>query len=365
MAMPMLHTYRVSLEARGGDARPEWDRLVAADPRMPLSRTPAWLDCMVATDRVTDATLQFRGSDGRVIVFPRVAFPGRPGFFASPPHLWNLGADASGFVAEGGPLSRWETLAAVDALGRHAGLRTRVVVGRDEGLDWAAATGDDVLTRVRTSHELDLRAGFGEVWAHSFTGKVRSNSRKAERRGVVVESDSTGRLVPVFDALYRRSVERWARERGYPVPLMRAIHQRQHPTSKFREIARSLGDRCTIWIAWRDGQALAGSIVLSRGARATYWRGGMDKQLARATGANELLHRAAIEAACAESRLTYDFGLSQADALRRFKASFGAREMPVHSFFFGSLQTADLEARCYDAVKQSILRTVRVARKLR
>ena len=58
-----------------------------------------------------------------------------------------------------------------------------------------------------TAQVLDLRSGFSEVWSKRFTSKVRSNSRKAERRGVVVESDNTGRLVPVFDSLYRSSVE--------------------------------------------------------------------------------------------------------------------------------------------------------------
>lgn len=37
----------------------------------------------------------------------------------------------------------------------------------------------------------------------------------------------------------------------------------------------------------------------------------MDKDWAQGTGANELLHRCAIEAACADQCHSYDFGLSQ------------------------------------------------------
>ncbi|PZS37168.1 MAG: hypothetical protein DLM62_20705 [Pseudonocardiales bacterium] len=356
-----LQAYRVSIEAAGIDARPAWADLVEQDQSIALSKTPQWADCICSSDHFSDATLLFRGEDGRRLILPRLRNPSVPGIFASPPRHWNLGADASGFLSEGGPASPRETSALVQEIRRHPGLRTRVVVGEDDAQVWASVVPSTVYSTARTAQVLDLRGSFSTVWSKRFTGKVRSNSRKAERRGVVVESDSTGRLIPVFDVLYRRSVDRWAQDRGYPLTLMRWLAQRQHPQKKFETVARRLGECCTVWIAWRQGEPVAGIINLTRGPRVTYWRGAMDKELSRGTGANELLHRCAIEAACAGERQSYDFGLSQTAHLKRFKGTFGAGEVPVQIYYFERFPTVATEAKCYAAAKQSIQAAMRIA----
>jgi lipid II:glycine glycyltransferase (peptidoglycan interpeptide bridge formation enzyme) len=122
-----------------------------------------------------------------------------------------------------------------------------------------------------------------------------------------------------------------------------------------------LGAQCTVWIAWREGEPIAGIINLTRGPRVTYWRGAMDKERSCGTGANELLHRYAIEAACAGERLSYDFGLSQTDDLRRFKSTFGATEVPVHIYYFERVPTAAAEEKCYGAAKHTIRTAMRLA----
>lgn len=362
--MVISRAYRVSIEAEGVAARLAWEELVSQDPSIALSKAPQWIDCICDTDHFADATLLFRGEDGRRLILPRVRKTGVPswlGLFSSPPRHWNLGADASGFVGEGGPASPEEASALIQEMCRQPGLRTRIVVGGDDARVWASATPSSIYSIARTAHVLDLCDGFSTVWSKRFTSKVRSNSRKAERRGVVVESDSTGRLIPVFDVLYRTSVDRWAQERGHPVALMRWLSQRQHPQRKFATVARNLGDQCTVWIAWRQGEPIAGIIILARGPRVTYWRGAMDKERSCGTGANELLHRYAIEAACANERQSYDFGLSQTDHLRKFKATFGATEVPVHVYYFEKIPTAAAEDKCYGAAKEIIRKMTRFA----
>ncbi len=357
-----LQAYRVSIEAEGVDARRAWEDLVDQDQSVALSKTPQWADCICSSDHFSDATLLFRGEDGRRLILPRLRFPSFPGLFASPPQHWNLGADASGFLSEGGPASPRETSALIQEIRRRPGLRTRIVVGKDDVQAWASAVPSTVYSIARTAQVLDLRGGFSTIWSERFTSKVRSNSRKAERRGVVVESDSTGRLIPVFDVLYRSSVDRWAQDRDYPLTLMRWLAQRQHLQDKFATVARRLGERCTVRIAWRQGEPLAGIINLTRGPRVTYWRGAMDKERARGTGANELLHRCAIEVACAEERRSYDFGLSQTADLRRFKGTFGASEVPVHIYYFEKLPTVAAEAKYYEVAKQAIRAVMRLTR---
>lgn len=363
--MVLSHAYRMSIEAEGAAARSAWEGIVAHDDSIALSKTPAWIDCICSSGGFSDATLLFRGEDGRQLILPRLRKTGIPSFlglFESPPHGWGLGADASGVLSEGGPASPAQTRALIQELRRHPGLRTRVMVGDDDAVVWASVVPSALYSTARTAQVLDLRGGFSRVWSERFTSKVRSNSRKAERRGVVVESDNTGRLVPVFDALYRNSVDRWAQERGQPLSLMRWRAQRREPQSKLATVARWMGERCTVWIAWRDGEPLAGIFVLTKGPRTTYWRGAMDKERARGTGANELLHRCAIEAACADERQSYDFGLYQTEELKRFKSTFGAHEVPVQAYFFERLPTAAAEAKCHHAAKQAVLRFARSGR---
>jgi hypothetical protein len=80
----------------------------------------------------------------------------------------------------------------------------------------------------------------------------------------------------------------------------------------------------------------------------------MDKDLSRSTGANELLHRHAIEAACDNAQRSYDFGLSNSDDLRRFKSSFGTFQEPVHTYHFEQIPIAAIEAKGRQFAKQMI-----------
>jgi CelD/BcsL family acetyltransferase involved in cellulose biosynthesis len=350
--MVISQTYRVSIEAQGAAARPGWENLVAQDRSVALSKTPEWIDCICSSGVFSDATVLFRGEDGRRLVLPRVKRRGVAGLFEAPPPGWDLGSAASGFLSEPGPND--PTRALTHAIWRQPGLRTRITVGGQDAEAWAGVVPSAIYSTARTAQVLDLRGGFGTVWSSRFTSKVRSNARKAERRGVVVESDSTGRLVAAFDSLYRSSVDRWAQQRSLPLTAMRWLAQRRNPRRKFATVAARMGEHCTIWMASRGGEPLAGIFVLTRGPWATYWRGAMDAERARGTGANELLHRCAIEAACATQRRSYDFGISQTDDLKRFKNSFGTIDVPVRTYYFESLPTAAAEAKGYRAVKEVV-----------
>lgn len=370
--MVISQTYRVSIEAQGAAARSGWEDLVAQDRSIVLSKTPEWIDCICSSGGFSDATVLFRGEDGRRLILPRVKRRGVAGLFEAPPPGWDLGSAASGFLSEPGPNdpgpndtgspSPIQTRALAQAIWRQPGLRTRITVGGQDAEAWAGAVPSAIYSTARTAQVLDLRGGFGTVWSGRFTSKVRSNARKAERRGVVVESDSTGRLVAAFDSLYRSSVDRWAQQRSLPLTAMRWLAQRRNPRRKFATVAARMGEHCTIWMASRDGEPLAGIVVLTRGPWATYWRGAMDSERARGTGANELLHRCAIEAACVAQRRSYDFGISQTDDLKRFKSSFGTADVPVRTYYFESLPTAAAEAKGLQAAKEVIRAVARRAR---
>ncbi len=114
--MTRTSAYRMSIEAEGVDARPAWDDLVAHDENIALSKTPEWTDCICNSSRFADATLLFRGEDGRQLILPRLRKMGICPFlavFESPPPGWGLGADAGGFLSEGGPASATQTRALI------------------------------------------------------------------------------------------------------------------------------------------------------------------------------------------------------------------------------------------------------------
>jgi len=67
---------------------------------------------------------------------------------------------------------------------------------------WAASVPPGLIKVQHLTQVLDLAGGFEGVWAERFSSKTRTKIRKAERSGLVVECDTTGKLVPVFYDLY-------------------------------------------------------------------------------------------------------------------------------------------------------------------
>jgi len=193
------------------------------------------------------------------------------------------------------------------------------------------------------AYVVDLSGGFETVWSQRFSKKARYKSRKAERDGIEVEKDTTGRLLPVFGELYDRSVQAWSQDYFLPAPIARRVIDRRHPHHKLQVVARRLGSRCQIWIARRDGEPVSGIVVFSHGAAATYWKGATDKALVGASGATDLLHRRAIEDACEAGRIRYDLGVSGLASLTSFKRSIGATREDYLSYRFERMPLTEVQ----------------------
>ncbi|WP_367891503.1 GNAT family N-acetyltransferase [Nocardioides sp. Arc9.136] len=167
------------------------------------------------------------------------------------------------------------------------------------------------------------------MWTRRFSSGVRRAVRKAERSGVVVERDSTGRLLPQFLALYQESAQRWAAADGMPAWLAARRSARLEPLAKLQRVAAGFGEACVTWMAFVGGRPAAAVIVLNQGANVDYWRGAMTLPLAGPVRANDLLHRCAIEEACRRGAARYSFGISvPGTGLARFKEGFGAVPVP-------------------------------------
>jgi hypothetical protein len=346
--------HRLRLTATGAAARGAWERALARDPRAMVSNTPAWLDCVCACGPYEDATRVYTDGNGRELVLPLARLRGT-GAVAPVESSMPFGWSSGGLIAGGAPPSPAEVSAVAADLSTRRALRVAVRPAPDAGAEWAAAVNGSATRMPYTTYTLDLSGGWDHVWQKSLRSSTRGRVRRAERAGITVERDDSGRLVEVFDMLYRRSVERWAQQQHEPVALARLRARRRDPRRKFEEVARRLGSGCVVWVASREGEPCAAIIVLTHAEHSTYWRGAMDKELVAGTGANELLHQLAIQEACEAGRRFYHMGETAPDSsLARFKRGFGAVPAEGTAYRFERLPLTETDRLVRRAVKRAL-----------
>ena len=325
--------------------REVWREVLAQDPDAVVSQSPEWLDALCAAGHHADASRLYELPGGRNLILPMVRRVGLPNGYrveASLPAAWGMG----GIVAPGG--ASGEDVAAVfSELASRVQLRTSISPSPLLASAWAAARPSGTTTVARRAHVLKLDRPFGKLWSERFTGSARTAVRKAERSGLTVECDVSGRLVPVFYELFEQSLRRWASQQHEPAALALWRGRRRDPMHKFELMSKLLGDACRIWVAWSDGRPAAAILVLQRG-NAHYTRGAMDKELAGPTRANYLLHSRAIEDACSAGCRVYHMGESgRSESLAQFKTRFGAEAHDYAEYHLErfAITTADKRAR--------------------
>jgi lipid II:glycine glycyltransferase (peptidoglycan interpeptide bridge formation enzyme) len=239
----------------------------------------------------------------------------------------------AGLLGEGGVVLPDDVRMVFADLGRQGALRASLRPDPSTAATWDEARPPWAVRQPRSAHSLSLDGGFDEVWRNRFRSDTRNRVRRAERAGVTVEHDDTGRLAPVFHDLYAKSVERWARRDGQPLAFARWRASRREPARKLQTVAAVLGVRCRIYTAFLDARAAAAIVVLFGTATAMYWRGAMDDQSAGRVYASYLLHRTAIEDAAAAGCTAYNMGDSAPGSpLALFKSRFGAVEQRYASY---------------------------------
>ncbi|MFL5576944.1 MAG: GNAT family N-acetyltransferase [Gemmatimonadaceae bacterium] len=335
--------------------RDVWTGILAESPDALAFQTPVWLDCICETGGYEDVSRLYETSDGGQLVLPmvrRTRLLGALAIESSLPAGWGFG----GFVTRAATRPE-DAAAALSELAGHAALRSSVRVRPTPltAATWAAAAPAGAIRVPRLAHVLDLEGGFEQVWARRFTGSARTAVRKAERAGLTVECDTSGRLVPVYYDLYMRSIERWAGGGRTPLPIARWRGRRRDPLRKLQLITERLGDACRIWLASLDGRPAAAIIVLLQGRNASYWRGAMDEASAGPTRANYLLHSRAIEDACRAGCLHYHMGETGSSAsLAQFKSRFGAAACEYAEYRLERLPITELSRRVRTLERQVI-----------
>lgn len=326
--------------------RSEWEAVLASDPGALVCHSPRWVDFVCRAGGYEDTSRLYELPGGRVLVMPMVR---RRGVEASLPPSWGMG----GLVAPEGVRLADAVVAAADLTTRGV-LRTTLRPNPLDAETWRVALAGRAVTVPRLAHLLPLDGGFDRVWMERFTKGARRAVRKAERAGLEVERDTSGRLVPVLYELFERSLEGWAMQQHEPRLLTRVRGHRRDSRRKFKLMAGALGDACRIWVAWYEGRPAAAILVL-QGTNAHYWRGMMDKELAGPTRANYLLHKLAIEEACAAGCRYYDMGESGSSAsLAHFKTRFGALPHPHADFHIERLPITALDRQTRRVVKRAV-----------
>ena len=301
--------------------RDEWAALAAADPTSLVDQGPTWTEILVATAPYTDASRLYELSDGRRFVLPLVrrrGLAGAVGVESAFPDGWGIG----GLV---GPDRDLEAIRAVlDDLGTRREVFTRIRPDPIDGDLWSAAAPTGTVTRPRRAHVIDLRPG-PEALRAGLHKSTRRNLVKGEKAGLEVTNDASPEHLAAYYRLFEISLRRWAERSREPERLALWRGRRRDPLDKLVTMAEALGDRFRLWLAWEDGRAIAGSIVLL-GNTAHGTRGAMDRERAAPTRATFLLEWLAIQEAYAAGCASYHLGeTGTSEPLAKFKEGFGGR----------------------------------------
>jgi hypothetical protein len=335
-----------------------WSQALKSSPEALAFHTPEWLSCICAGGAYEDASLAYETVDDRMLILPLVRrrwLPTPLTTEASPPYGWGSVGPIST-----DPIRREDLEAILLDLARRGVLRVTVRPNPLAERGAAPPTPRTVLVPLR-AFVLDLEGGYEHVWTRRFKPDVRTRVRKAARRDMVVESDSEGRLVPVFHDLYLKSVDRWAHQGEIPSWLLRPYLRHHESRRKFEVVGRTMQEACRIWVARVDGKPAAAIIVLTLGANAYYWRGAMDKDLAGPTRANYLLQARAIAQACHDGCRWYQMGETGfGEGLARFKAGFGAAPHDYVEYRIERLPLTDVRNRLRDAARRATLSRARM-----
>jgi hypothetical protein len=298
-----------------------WHEVLDADPGATALQTPNYCAAVVRCTGGRDASRYYLLPDGRRLVLPLVRLRSTPGL--------SVLADFPGGFGHGSLLATDglqadDVRTVVDDLRRHV-LSARLGGGHHTAEQWSAGLSPGVLEVPRRVDVIDLDGGWEEVFGRGFSRSARYNVRKAERAGVEVERDTSGRLIPVFYSLYLAWLDRWIPRCGLPPAIARYSALRQEPRLKFQTVATMIGEECRVFVAWHRGRPVASCITLVHGQHAIGWRSYSIKELAAPVCANNLVQARALADACEAGCRFFDLGQSgDVASLHSYKSSLGS-----------------------------------------
>jgi hypothetical protein len=218
---------------------------------------------------------------------------------------------------------------------------------------WEAGKPAGVWTNPRISHILNLECGLDKVWSQRLTHQTRTNLRKADQCDLCMESDSTGKLIPVYYEIFMSWAVRRGRERHLPAWVSRLSNSRRDPLERFQRIARTFGDACRVYVARCGGEPVAAAILLLYRENAFAYRATSIKDKANPLRANDMLQWQMIEAASQAGCRWLHMGESGGvPSLMHFKGRFGAEPVAFSDYCIERLPVEAARKSVYGMVKQ-------------
>jgi hypothetical protein len=196
-----------------------------------------------------------------------------------------------------------------------------------EGEKWSYVEARPLTVALRTktfhpsssylAQQVSLAPSSRQLFARLHRDSIRRKIRRAEREGVIVHEDRSSALLEQF----------------YYLQLMTRRRHRLPPQPRhwFRNLLRSFGDNCTIWLASLHGQPIASILTLRFRKRLVYKYGASDARF-HAVGAMPLLFWRVIAEAKNEGLEELDLGRSDLGnrGLITFKEHLGARGHQIY-----------------------------------
>jgi Acetyltransferase (GNAT) domain len=319
-----------SLAVTSPASREAWESLLKSDSNALVTQSLPWRDALFADGRFKDVSRLYEFPSGRRILLPlaqRRLHQAGSAVISSWPQPWAVG----GPICQDGRVSKTEAAAVLADVARRPALAAEVKLRHDADQNWLRESGRFQVQSI-ADWILDLNGGFADIWEHKFQSSVRRAVRKAERSALDVQVDRSGQLLGCFHELFEKSILRWSAMQNAPVWLTRRRLRPEVAPARAKLIADSFGADFAIWLASSRGEPVAAIAVISHGAYAKYLWGAMDKDAASPVRAPDLLHRLAIEEACRQGCLFYDFGGARPESsLAAFKRKFGAAELYRHT----------------------------------
>ncbi|MGH3096064.1 MAG: GNAT family N-acetyltransferase [Streptosporangiales bacterium] len=301
--------------------RSAWQQVLETDPGATALQTTDYFDAVLKGTGGRDRSRLYIFGDGRRVVLPLVRQKSVPGLCMLAGYPGGFGHGSA--LASGG-LRTADVRAVIEQL-RGTAASIRIDGGHHTAEQWSSGRPEGVTASRRRIDVIDLPGGWQDHFPAGLGRDARYHVRKAQRRGVEVERDTAGRLIPIFYALYLEWVDRWVHRAGLPPVVARYSALRQEPRSKYETVAAGVGQECRVFIAWHRGRAVAGCITLVHGNHAIGWRSYSIKELSAPCSANTLVQASAICDAATSGCRYFDLGQSgDAATLQRYKLSLGA-----------------------------------------
>ncbi len=329
--------------------RSDWRAIVAADPDSLTEHLPQWVDAICSAGRFEDASRLYRFDDGRSFVVPLVRHTVRYG----PRMAFGSGWGIGGIV--GPDLDAVAVEAILADLAADEAIYTHLRPNPLKAAIWEKADTSVARSIPRCAHVLSLAGGL-EATQRRFRKSGRVGIRRAERSGVEVSVFLGGEMLDVYyEKLYMVSVERWAERQREPLVLARARGRHRDPLAKLETLARYLGDSFRMYLAFLDGEPVAGNIVLAGPNNSHSTRGAMDGDKARGSRAAYAAEWASIKDACEAGHRSFQLGESGNNrSLSDYKERFGAEPIEYNEYRIERLPLLTLDGWARNTTKRLI-----------